>query len=262
MSLDDLKQSDIQKLAELLSRSQQSRERRALCIELQIDHRQLNFIENHISDWDFFLLLISYLKETGKKDTLCNICSKQVLPDLLYEQNRDELEDIIKILGCGQSTTTTTKKSIRNLNKNNFLFMFISTFFLILLASILFLISFYKSQHRFIKNDKPQHRFIENDLSGKCIDVVGAPGRAIGTPLQLWDCETSGRNLENDSATDQQWIFTEDGFIMNVLSGKCIDVAGAPGRAIGTPLQLWDCETSGRNLENGSLTDQRWTFIK
>ena len=118
MSLDDLKQSDIQKLAELLTRSQQSRERRALCIELEIDYMQLNFIENNISDRDFFLRLIFYLKNTGRNDILCNICSKQVLSDLLYEQNRDELENIIKILGCGQSTTTT-KKFIRNLRKNN-----------------------------------------------------------------------------------------------------------------------------------------------
>ncbi len=95
MSLNDLKQSDIQRIADLLSRSQQSRERKALCIELGIDHKRLDFIEN-VSDWDFFILLISYLKDTGSKDTLCNICSKQVLPDLLYQQNRDELKDIIK----------------------------------------------------------------------------------------------------------------------------------------------------------------------
>ncbi|MBD2124886.1 RICIN domain-containing protein, partial [Microcoleus sp. ZQ-A2] len=86
----------------------------------------------------------------------------------------------------------------------------------------------------------------------------GAPGRAIGTPLQLWDCETSGRNLENGSLTDQRWTFIKDGFIRNNLSEKCIDVAGTPGSANSAPLQLWDCETSGRNLENGSLTDQRW----
>ncbi|MFN9672517.1 MAG: RICIN domain-containing protein, partial [Microcystis sp.] len=60
--------------------------------------------------------------------------------------------------------------------------------------------------------------------------------------------------------TDQQWILTNDGFIRNTLSGKCIDVAGAPGRANGTPLHLWDCELTGRNRENGSVTDQRWSF--
>jgi protocatechuate 3,4-dioxygenase beta subunit len=100
--------------------------------------------------------------------------------------------------------------------------------------------------------------FIRNILSGKCIDVAGAPGSANGAKLQLWDCETSGRNRDNGSPTDQQWALTSDGFIRNALSGKCIDVAGAPGNANGAKLQLWDCETSGRNLDNGSPTDQRW----
>jgi len=49
-------------------------------------------------------------------------------------------------------------------------------------------------------------------------------------------------------------------FIANSLSGKCIDVAGAPGRTNGAPLQLWDCERSGRNADNGSLTDQKWQW--
>lgn len=103
--------------------------------------------------------------------------------------------------------------------------------------------------------------FIQNTLSGKCIDVAGAPGRSNGARLILWDCEFSGRNANNGSATDQQWTITSNGFIRNTLSGKCIDVAGAPGRSNGSPLQLWDCELSGRNLDNGSTTDQRWSFI-
>ncbi|MBW4675206.1 MAG: patatin-like phospholipase family protein [Desmonostoc geniculatum HA4340-LM1] len=49
-----------------------------------------------------------------------------------------------------------------------------------------------------------------------------------------------------------------DKFIVNSLSGKCIDVAGAPGRTNGAALQLWDCERSGRNADNGSTTDQKW----
>ena len=48
------------------------------------------------------------------------------------------------------------------------------------------------------------------------------------------------------------------GFILNSMSGKCIDVAGAPGNTNGAPLQLWDCEWSGRNPDNGSETDQKW----
>jgi len=102
--------------------------------------------------------------------------------------------------------------------------------------------------------------FIKNTLSGKCIDVSGAPGEHHGAPLLLWDCETSGRNAHNGSPTDQRWEFTSDGFIRNKLSGKCIDVSGAPGDTNGAPLLLWDCETSGHNAENGSPTDQLWSF--
>lgn len=103
-------------------------------------------------------------------------------------------------------------------------------------------------------------RFINNLLSGKCIDVAGAPGRSNGAPLQLWDCELTGVNPDNNSTTDQRWVLTNGGFIRNTLSGKCIDVAGAPGRDNGALLQLWDCELSGRNRDNGSTTDQRWTI--
>jgi protocatechuate 3,4-dioxygenase beta subunit len=99
---------------------------------------------------------------------------------------------------------------------------------------------------------------IRNTLSGKCIDVAGAPGRTNGAAIQLWDCERSGRNADNGSTTDQRWVLTSDGLIRNTLSGKCIDVAGAPGRTNGAAIQLWDCERSGRNADNGSTTDQRW----
>ena len=61
--------------------------------------------------------------------------------------------------------------------------------------------------------------------------------------------------LETRSIDDQT---SDRGFIINTLSGKCIDVAGAPGNTNGAGLQLWDCETSGRNPDNGSDTDQRW----
>ena len=102
--------------------------------------------------------------------------------------------------------------------------------------------------------------FIRNTLSGKCIDVAGAPGQVNGSQLLLWDCELSGRNRDNGSVTDQRWSVTADGFIRNTLSGKCIDVAGAPGQVNGSQLQLWDCELSGRNRDNGTITDQKWSF--
>jgi hypothetical protein len=108
----------------------------------------------------------------------------------------------------------------------------------------------------------PAKGFILNSLPGKCIDVAGAPGNINGSPLQLWNCEASGRNADNGSQTDQKWILTRDGFIQNTLSGKCIDVAGAPGSTNGASLQLWDCEWSGRNADNGSQTDQKWILTR
>jgi hypothetical protein len=98
--------------------------------------------------------------------------------------------------------------------------------------------------------------YVSNRLSGKCIDVQGAPATANGAALQLWDCEFSGKG-PNNSPTDQKWELTGDGFIRNKLSGKCIDVQGAPATANGALLQLWDCEFSGRGPNNSS-TDQRW----
>jgi hypothetical protein len=98
--------------------------------------------------------------------------------------------------------------------------------------------------------------FIRNTLSGRCIDVPGAPGKDNGARLQLYDCESSGFNRDNGSRTDQRWEIIDGEFIRNTLSGKCIDVDGAPGN--GTQLQLSDCKSSGFNRDNGLPTGQRW----
>ncbi|MBD2450156.1 RICIN domain-containing protein [Nostoc sp. FACHB-152] len=103
--------------------------------------------------------------------------------------------------------------------------------------------------------------FIINELSNKCIDVAADPGTVNGTPLQLWDCELSGFSPNTGSPTDQKWEFISGGFIRNVLSNKCIDVAADPGTVNGTPLQLWDCELSGFSPNTGSPTDQKWEYI-
>ncbi len=100
--------------------------------------------------------------------------------------------------------------------------------------------------------------FIVNTLSGKCLDVSGAPGRSNGSIIQLSDCELSGLNPDNGSPTDQIWTMTDDGFIRNRLSGKCIDVAGRPGKKNWGSLQLWDCQLSGRDRDSGLPTDQTW----
>jgi hypothetical protein len=47
-------------------------------------------------------------------------------------------------------------------------------------------------------------------------------------------------------------------FIVNTLSGKCIDVDGIPGTNNTARLQLFDCEYSGRDPFQGKATDQRW----
>src|SRR5688572_21402936 len=47
-------------------------------------------------------------------------------------------------------------------------------------------------------------------------------------------------------------------FIVNTLSGKCIDVDGIPGTSNAAKLQLFDCEFSGRDPFQGRTTDQRW----
>jgi len=52
--------------------------------------------------------------------------------------------------------------------------------------------------------------------------------------------------------------FAEDGkFIVNLLSGRCINVSGDPGKANGTPLTLADCQFSGKTDTNNP-TDQKW----
>jgi hypothetical protein len=91
-----------------------------------------------------------------------------------------------------------------------------------------------------------------------CLDVKGTPGTTNGAPLQLSKCEVSGFD-DLGNVTDQAWDFYYGGHIKNRLSGKCIDVAGAPGNSNHLPIQLWTCESSGYNPDNGSLTDQKWT---
>jgi hypothetical protein len=110
----------------------------------------------------------------------------------------------------------------------------------------------------FITDLRNNGRFIIHVFSGKCIDIAGAPGKVNGAQLQLWECESSGVNRDNGSPTDQKWQLTSDGLIKNTLSGKCINVGGAPGTTNGAPLLLWECEFSDVNRDKVSPTDQKW----
>ncbi len=64
------------------------------------------------------------------------------------------------------------------------------------------------------------------------------------------------------SSQETSSTFQSELLIKNSLSGKCIDVAGAPGTVNGSQLLLWDCESSGFNRDNGSSTDQKWRLTK
>ncbi|EPX55907.1 secreted hydrolase [Cystobacter fuscus DSM 2262] len=69
-------------------------------------------------------------------------------------------------------------------------------------------------------------------LAGKCIDVASG-NSANGTPIQLYDCNSSAA---------QQINLNADG-TLRVL-GKCLDVTQS-GTANGTTIQLWDCNGTG-----------------
>ena len=62
----------------------------------------------------------------------------------------------------------------------------------------------------------------------KCLD---APATADGTPIQITDCTGSA---------GQQWRVRSDGAVVNVGSGKCLDVTGH-GTANGTEFVIWPC---------------------
>jgi hypothetical protein len=68
-------------------------------------------------------------------------------------------------------------------------------------------------------------KLIVNQLSGKCLDVPGISNFTPGTPLQLYDCETNGRDYSG-KPSDQFWVLASDGRIRNTLSGMCIDISG------------------------------------
>jgi hypothetical protein len=83
-------------------------------------------------------------------------------------------------------------------------------------------------------------KLIVNQLSGKCLDVPGISNLTPGTPLQLFDCETSGFEI-GGKKSDQFWVFSMKGQIQNTLSGMCIDIAGTEN---GSLVQIQACDTA------------------
>jgi hypothetical protein len=83
-------------------------------------------------------------------------------------------------------------------------------------------------------------KLIVNQLSGKCLDVPGISNLTPGTPLQLFDCETSGFEI-GGKKSDQFWAFNMKGQIQNTLSGMCIDISGTE---TGSLVQIQACDTT------------------
>jgi len=76
------------------------------------------------------------------------------------------------------------------------------------------------------------------------------PPTSTFTPIPL---EIAGTRVR-PPATSSHTPVPQARFIVNLLSGRCIDVKGKPGVANESPLQLWDCEFSNPS------TDQKWEF--
>ena len=119
-------------------------------------------------------------------------------------------------------------------------------------------------------------------LGGKCVDVAAA-NSANGTPVQLYDCNSTGAqtwsvgNPDNsiralgkcldvtaagtaagtriqiydcNGTAAQQWTAGAGGTLINTGSGKCLDATGNSS-ANGNQLQIWTC---------GTGANQRWTL--
>lgn len=69
---------------------------------------------------------------------------------------------------------------------------------------------------------------------GNCVDVIGNNVGANGTRVVSWDCLRE--------ANDQSWGFKSNGALTTL--GRCLDIVGN-GTAIGTEVQLWDCNGVG-----------------
>ncbi len=129
---------------------------------------------------------------------------------------------------------------------------------------------------------------LRGDASQKCLDVVNG-STAAGAPIQIWDCHSganqswrfgqndtiigagSGRCLAASGTTNgsvttietcqptearQRWGRTGDGKLLNMASGRCLDVTAASTSA-GARVQVWDCQSQWNNAHQlwGTLID-------
>jgi hypothetical protein len=99
--------------------------------------------------------------------------------------------------------------------------------------------------------------FIRNTLSGRCIDVDGAPGTSNNADIKIQRCEY------HISDTDQLFEVTTNGNIVSVISGKCLAVSGNPGFSSGTKLRLETCVLDSNSTNPSIATayaEHRWVI--
>ena len=80
---------------------------------------------------------------------------------------------------------------------------------------------------------------LENLKYHQCLDVKGTPAQQIdGSPVVLGPCATPGTT----PAADQQWVIHPLGYLVNLASGRCLDMVGAATTAVGAAAQVGSCE--------------------
>jgi WD40 repeat protein len=75
--------------------------------------------------------------------------------------------------------------------------------------------------------------------SNKCLDVPGGTG-ANGAKIQIWDCSDGNNQKFRFDAKGNNYYQ-----IVNLSSGKCLDIAGGGN---GAALQQWDCSGGPNQL--------------
>lgn len=109
---------------------------------------------------------------------------------------------------------------------------------------------------------------VQNVTSGLCLDVAGAPGQqADGARVVLATCDTG----ESPELADQQWGMNPLGFLVNLATGRCLDLNGDAATDSGAAARVGPCEY-GRSPKAGALatshgitsgdrgTDQSWSL--
>jgi len=125
-------------------------------------------------------------------------------------------------------------------------------------------------------SDHAPGNFLQNKVNKWCIDVDGMGKTSYRSRVIMYPCEFPSNNWDGD----QKWSLNEEGFIVNALSGKCMDknvsnnalVQQACQFGSADTLQKWEITEEGflRNKKNGQcvdgdmtlmtcpFTDQRW----